>query len=163
MCRGESLNTAKYAIDNDKNEISIDRNIETNERYKNIFELRHIKNKFLVEKMPTLVKNYCLITYDNLIENFVDVMNKMKDYNLPIKSNVNFPLNIHYYKKNVNETFCKKKHGFDYLGLWGEILRFPKNYLVIGTYLELIYSFGNGDFIMRTCTKCELKAITWHC
>ena len=102
------LNNSFYSINDDNSEKLNDRNIETYERYKNIFELRHIKNKFLVEKMPTIVKNYCLITYDNLIENFVDVMNKIKDYNLSIKSNINFPLNTYNYKKNVNEVFCKK-------------------------------------------------------
>jgi hypothetical protein len=106
------LNNTFYSINNNntKTEIMFDRNIETNERYKNIFELRHIKNKFLVETMPTLVKNYCLITYDNLVENFVEVMNKIKDLNLPVKSNINFPLNVYYYKKNVKRKFSKKKN-----------------------------------------------------
>ena len=102
------LNNSFYSIYDDNSEIWNDRNLETYERYKNIFESRHIKNKFLVEKMPTKVKNYCLITYDNLIENFVDVMNKIKDYHLPVKSNINFPLNTYNYKKNVNEVFYKK-------------------------------------------------------
>ena len=43
------------------NEIMEDRNLETGERYKNIFEMRHVKNKFLVESMPKLAKHYCLI------------------------------------------------------------------------------------------------------
>jgi hypothetical protein len=102
------LNNTFYSINLNNNEIMTDRNIETKERYKNIFELRHVKNKFLVETMPTLVKNYCLITYDNLIENFENVMIKIKDYNLPIKSNINFPINIYYYKKNKKRVFSKK-------------------------------------------------------
>ena len=40
---------------------------------------------------------------------------------------------------------------------------FLKYYLVIGHYLELIYSYGNDDFMMITCIKCEQKAITWPC
>ena len=43
------LNSEFYSIV-DITEIIKDRNIETGNRYKNIFELRHIKNKFLVEK-----------------------------------------------------------------------------------------------------------------
>jgi hypothetical protein len=96
-----------YSIYEDNNEIMEDRNIDTNERYKNIFELRHIKNKFLVEKMPTLVKNYCLITYDDLINKFDDIMQKIKNYNLPIKNNIEFPINIYYYKKDVDIKFEK--------------------------------------------------------
>ena len=82
-----------YSIKGNK-ELMNDRNIETNERYKNIFELRHIKNKFLVETMPTQVKNYLLITYDNLLENFNDVMEQIKKHNLQVKPNIRFPLNI---------------------------------------------------------------------
>ena len=87
-----------------------DRNIETGKRYRNIFELRHIKNKFLVDKMPTLVKNYCLITYDDLINNFVDTMNKIKNYNLQVNTNINFPLNIKYYKKEKHMLYTKKNN-----------------------------------------------------
>lgn len=46
------LNNTFYSIDDNNNEIMNDRNMETNEMYKNIFELRHIKNLFLIDKMP---------------------------------------------------------------------------------------------------------------
>lgn len=91
-------------------ELMEDRNLETNERYKNIFELRHIKNKFLVETMPTLVKNYLLITYDNLVSDFDHIMNKIKDYNLPIKTNIEFPLNVTYYKNDKKKVYTKKEN-----------------------------------------------------
>jgi hypothetical protein len=99
------LTNTFYSMHNRNNEIMKDRNMETNERYKNIFELRCIKNKFLIKKMPTLVKNYCLITYDDLTNNFIDIINKLKDYSLKIKNNIKFPLNISYYKKNKKQVF----------------------------------------------------------
>jgi len=102
------LNDEFYSIDNN-NEIIFDRNIETNKRYKNIFELRHVKNKFLVETMPTLVKNYVLITYDELLNDFNNCMNKIKKY-LQVKSNIEFPLNVYYYKANKNVLFTKKQN-----------------------------------------------------
>ena len=89
-------------------EIMTDRNMETNERYKNIFELRLVKNRFLVDKMPHLVKNYCLITYDDLTNNFVDIMGKLRDCGLTVKPNIEFPLNVTYYKQEKNKTFIKK-------------------------------------------------------
>jgi hypothetical protein len=89
-------------------EIMKDRNLETNERYKNIFELRRVKNKFLIETMPKLVKNYCLITYDDLTNNFVDIMNKIKNHGLTIKKNIEFPINISYYRKEKYNKFIKK-------------------------------------------------------
>jgi hypothetical protein len=91
-------------------EIMRDRNIDTGERYKNIYELRLVKNKYLIEKMPNLVKNYCLITYDDLLDSFLDVMNKLKNCGLKIKDDINFPLNVYYFKKEKNVLFQKKEN-----------------------------------------------------
>jgi hypothetical protein len=102
------LNNPFYSINDNGNEIMEDRHIETQKRYKNIFELRQIKNNFLLEKMPLLVKNYCVITYDSLLDNFENIMNKIKNYGLVVKNNINFPVNINYYKNN-NEIIYKKK------------------------------------------------------
>ena len=85
-----------------------DVHLETKEIYKNIFELRYVKNKFLVENMPNLVKNYKLITYDNLTDDFVNVMNQLRDYGLVAKPC--FPMNIGYYKAERNTPFIKKKN-----------------------------------------------------
>jgi hypothetical protein len=106
------LNNTFYSVDLNKkthDEIMSDRNIDTGERYKNIYELRLVKNKYLIEKMPNLVKNYCLITYDELQDNFIDTMFKLKDCGLKVKDNVNFPLNVNYYKKNKDLLFKKEK------------------------------------------------------
>ena len=102
------LNNTFYSIYDTNDEIIEDRNIETGERYKNIFELRLVKNKFLIEKMPNMVKNYCLITYDNLIDNFTDIMYKLKNCGLEIKDNINFPVNTSYYKGFPDIIFKKK-------------------------------------------------------
>lgn len=103
------LNNNIYSLFRGK-EIMEDRNIYTKKRYKNIFELRHTKNKFLVEDMPKLVKNYLLITYDDLLNNFTYNMNLIKNFNLQIKNNIDFPLNIMYYKKNKNKLYKRKKN-----------------------------------------------------
>jgi hypothetical protein len=105
------LNEEIYSIDYSNYEIMNDRNMESNqkEKYKNIFELRHIKNKFLYETMHKKVKNYLLITYDNLIENFVDVMNQIKNCNLQVKCNIEFPINVKYYKKHKEQEYIKKE------------------------------------------------------
>jgi hypothetical protein len=106
------LSNTFYSVDvknnNEEIERMTDRNIDTGERYKNIFELRLVKNKFLIEKMPKLVKNYCLITYDELVGNFLSIMHKLRDCNLKIKDNINFPLNVTYFKKEKNIIFKKK-------------------------------------------------------
>ena len=91
------LNDTFYSLFAEGNEIMTDRNIDTGERYKNIYELRLVKNKYLIEKMPKLVKNYCLITHDDLVDSFLDIMNKLQKSGLKIKDIIDFPLNINYY------------------------------------------------------------------
>lgn len=127
------LNKPFYSI-NDGKEIMNDRHIETKERYKNIFELRHVKNKFLIETMPTLVKNYYLITHDDLLTNFHSIMNHLKnEYHLPVKIN-NFPLNITYYRKQKTITYIKKKNEiskeiiYQKANFFYEKILFPKKY-----------------------------------
>jgi hypothetical protein len=103
------LTNTVCSFENNK-EIMEDRNWETNEMYKNIFELRCSKNKFLIKQMPKLVKNYCLITYDDLKNDFINIMNKLKNKGLEVKNNINFPLNITYYKNIKNSKFVKKNN-----------------------------------------------------
>jgi hypothetical protein len=103
------LTNTFYSVLND-DEIMDDRNIDTGERYKNIYELRLVKNKYLIEKMPNLVKNYCLITYDDLVDSFEDIMNKLKNSGLKIKDNIVFPLNVTYFKKDKSVLFIKNKN-----------------------------------------------------
>jgi len=82
-----------------------DRNLYTGNRYKNIFELRHAKNKYLLEDLPILVKNYCFIRYEDLINDFDSTMNKMKQFGLRLKHNIKFPQNTTQYKKEPNCNF----------------------------------------------------------
>ena len=91
-------------------ELMEDRNMDTGERYKNIFELRRVKNTFLEDKMPNLVKSYCLITYEDLCAHFVPIMTKLKACGLEVKKEVAFPTNVSYYKQHKDVQFVKKQH-----------------------------------------------------
>jgi hypothetical protein len=104
------LTNSFYSLREDGKEIMEDRHIETKKRYKNIFELRQIKNNFLLEKMPKLVKNYIIITYDSLLDNFVNIMHKIKNCGLIVKNNINFPVNVTYYKNNTGVIYKKKRN-----------------------------------------------------
>ena len=115
------LNDEFYSLYDTGEEKLQDRNIETGDRYKNIFELRHVKNKFLVETMPKLVKNYLLITYDDLVNNFNTNMIKIKRYNLPIKQNIFFPVNIHYYKKEKHLSFSNHLDKISHISIYKTI------------------------------------------
>ncbi len=109
--RRKFLNSEFFSIDKrDGLENMKDRNMLTGERYKNIFELRSTKNQFLIEQMPGLVQNYLLFTYEDLTNNFEDVMNRIKEKGLVVKRDICFPINVTYYKKKTDRQFVKKKY-----------------------------------------------------
>lgn len=129
------LNNEMYSVDERRNEEIIqDRHIYTRKRYKNIFELRHIKNEFLIKEMPKKVKNYILITHDELINNFTNVMNNIQKYNLEINKNIEYPINILYNIKNKNNIFLKKDNEIskniimEKANLYYEKILFPQLY-----------------------------------
>lgn len=103
------LNNEWYSIFDNGTEIQHDRNIyNTEKRYKNIFELRKLKLKFLVEEMPKLVKNYILIRYEDLLFNLKPTMIKLLKFNI-IKKNINkFPINILHHTKDPGRRFIYK-------------------------------------------------------
>lgn len=89
------LNNEFYSIyeiePNKGKEIIEDRNIITKERYRNIFELRRIKNNFILETLPTLAENIQVICYENIRENYELSLEKLR-----LKFNLERILN--YYK-----------------------------------------------------------------
>ena len=113
MNLNSDITNVKRVNDNNKNrdtskEIMEDRNIYTGERYKNIFELRHTKIKWMLEDLPNKVKNCICIRYEDLINDFDKTLLKIKDKGLKVKNNINFPLNTDIYKNKKNKKFKKK-------------------------------------------------------
>lgn len=104
-----SFDDYNYHDKDETREIMEDRNIYTKERYKNIFELRHTKLRYLIEDLPKKVKNFILIRYEDLVYNFVNTMNQIKNCNLEVKQDINFPLNTNNYKKDTNIKFSTIK------------------------------------------------------
>ena len=111
----EFLNKEFWSFDdnnmnrNTTKEIMEDRNIYTKERYKNIFELRHTKIKWMLEDLPNKVKNCIFIKYEELINDFDKTLLKIKDKGLEVKKNINFPLNTNNYKNDQKIKFIQKK------------------------------------------------------
>jgi hypothetical protein len=100
---------------NINNEIIEDRNFITKERYKNIFELRKTKNDFLIFTLPKLVKNYVIIKYEDLYNNYDNVLNYIKlKFDLKMKNEI-FLKNIKYYNggKEYDKIYEKKDIIFD--------------------------------------------------
>ena len=101
------LNNEFYSINKENIEMKNDHNIYTSQRYSNIFELRHIKLKFLIETLPLKVTNYLFIKYEDLLDNFNGVMDSIKDKGLIPKNNIY--LNNFNYKGVVGKVFDKNK------------------------------------------------------
>ena len=108
------LNEEFFSFDDNNGNIDItkeimeDRNMYTGERYKNIFELRHTKIKYMVETFPFKVKNFLFIRYEDLTNNFKNIMMQIKNKGLRVKQQINFPLNTDSYKNRKNEKYCEQ-------------------------------------------------------
>ena len=100
---------------NGKNiEMMNDRNIYTGERYKNIFELRHIKLHYLIEDLPKKVKHCILIKYEDLLNDFENTMERIKNTGIKIKEDIKFPENHLFYKKSstIDQKEVDKKRKY---------------------------------------------------
>jgi hypothetical protein len=103
-----------YSVDDNGNEINYensiyrDVNYNTKEKFKNIFELRKLKNDYLKNEMPKNVKNFILINYNDFMLDPINNLNTIKEkYNLLLKNDNCF--NIRHYKgNNKAELFLKK-------------------------------------------------------
>ena len=93
-----------------------DRNIYTGERYKNIFECRKVKLKFLLDDMSGKVKNYIFIKYEDLRDNYdetLDIINNK--FNLQSKRKNNTYKKIEGYrggstKFQINKNYIIEKN-----------------------------------------------------
>lgn len=85
-----------------------DLNYLNGNKYKNIFEMRKLKNNYLIHIMPYKVKNYILINYENLLYNYEDTLNDMQEkFNLT-KKNDTF-IKIKNYKKSNTYNYQKQR------------------------------------------------------
>ena len=85
-----------------------DLNYKTGNKYKNIFELRNEKNNYLMKIMPTKVKNYVLINYENLLFNFENTLDLLKK-NFDLTKQFMFYVNVDKYKKTEAYKFVSQR------------------------------------------------------
>ena len=97
----------KYG-DRNETEIMEDRHILTKNRYKNILELRKVKCKYLLDKLPHIVKNYYFVTYEQLASSPIKILEEIKNkFNLELtKSCISVDMTTDY--KHVGQKFVKK-------------------------------------------------------
>lgn len=153
-----------YSVDNEITELSIkklkknniiinDLNYVNGGKYNNIFELRKLKNHYLINIMPTKVNNYILINYENLLYNYEDTLNKIQNkFNL-IKKNPDF-VKIEKYKKSETYNFVKQREILFPLPvinlIWDNLDKNQEN------NLGYIMGDNNKFFINKNKTKVEV-------
>lgn len=97
-----------YEVGNLKGkEIMEDRNMYTKERYKNLFELRRTKIRYVLEEIAPKVKHFYLLRYEDLRDHFEETLEKLGTlFNLR-KKHPDF-IKIKKYKGTYHALFEKK-------------------------------------------------------
>ena len=85
-----------------------DFNIFTNKKFKNIFECRNVKARYLLDLMNGKVKNYILITYDQIKYNPKETLANIKEiFNLKFKYS---EIKTYEYYKNTDKKYKQKEY-----------------------------------------------------
>lgn len=109
LINGNTLLLNKNPLNNTKEVLNIkDLNYLNGKTYKNIFELRKIKQDFLINIMPTKVKNFILINYEDLLYNYETTLDYIKEKYKLIMKHKNF-IKILKYKKSATYNFVKQR------------------------------------------------------
>jgi hypothetical protein len=88
--------------------IQEDKNYVTGGKYKNIFELRKLKNEYLMNIMSKKVKHYILLNYEILLNNFQETLGLLRDTFQLKQKHVLFQT-IKKYKKSTFYNFVKQR------------------------------------------------------
>ncbi len=85
-----------------------DLNYLNGNKYKNIFEMRKLKNHYLMNIMPRKVKNYILINYESLLYNYDNTLNTIQSKFDLVKKNDTY-VKIKNYKKSDTYNFKQQR------------------------------------------------------
>jgi len=88
--------------------IKEDLNYITGDKYKNIFELRKLKNDYLINILPKKVKNYVLINYEDLLYNYQETLSLIRD-KFQLQQKFTPFKKIVRYKKSTHYNFVKQR------------------------------------------------------
>ena len=99
------LHNEFYSVDKENKELMQDRNYKTKKRYRDIFELRNLKNEYLINHKDR-VKNYLLIRYEDLKNNYQQTLQFLeKKFNLKRKNKDGSFIQIKSYKGLKEKPF----------------------------------------------------------
>ena len=124
-----------------------DLNYTTGKKYKNIFELRKLKNDYLINIMPTKVDNYILVNYEDLLYNMEITLDNIKQQFNLIQRNSSF-VSIQKYKKSNAYKFVAQRQ----ITFTSAIIKMIWNNLDVIQENKLGYFIGNNNqyFLNKT-------------
>ena len=103
------MNNALNNNSNNNNKVNRrDLNYLNGKKYKNIFELRKVKNDFLINVMPNKVQNFILINYEDLLFNYNQTLQLIKD-KFGLQQKAEDFVRIKKYKKSDSYNFVKQR------------------------------------------------------
>ncbi len=92
--------------------ITEDLNFVNGRKYSNIFEMRKLKNWYLINYLPTKVEHYVLINYETLSKHYTLTLNYIRDQ-FGLTTKYPFYKIINTYKKTDNKFSGEKQITFD--------------------------------------------------
>jgi len=97
-----------YSVDSDGKEIERDRHLDQKRRYRNIFELRQVKNNYLIHTMKKNVKHYLLIRYEDLNNHYETILKFIQE-KFKLRRKTNEWKKIIDYKGQMHKIYVPKK------------------------------------------------------
>ena len=88
-------------------EIMEDRNMNTNERYRDIFELRKVKNDYIINDFSKKVENLMVIRYEDLRDDYENTLDRIKE-RFQLKKCCTDYKKIQRYKGTYSALYSKK-------------------------------------------------------
>ena len=121
-----------------------DLNYLNGKKYTNIFELRKVKNNFLINVMPNKVKNYILINYEDLLFNYTQTLQIIKD-KFGLQQKIPEFIRIKKYKKSDTYNFVRQRE----ITLPVNIIQIIWNNLNVEQEKSLGYIPGNNNIFFK--------------
>ncbi len=130
-------------------EILEDRNIYNHQRYKNLMELREVKLHYLYRTLPTLVKNYYFIKYEDIVRNVEPFLEELKQ-KFGLQQKFPFWRNIPYHKKDKSKPFKKTKKNYIPIDA---VIKHPDYLPELEEEIGYVYQISNDSNIHEEETK----------
>ena len=140
------LNNFSNFINNNNTEIINPQDLKylNGKKYKNIFEMRKLKNYYLMNIIPGKVKNYILINYESLLYNYDATLNNIQTKFDLVKKHDTY-VKIKNYKKSETFNFQQQRM----ITFKNELIQVIWNNLDVSQENALCYFKGDDNSLFK--------------